>query len=351
MAKTPSGDSQVADGFPVSESDGSSAFDLDSTAWSAAKTRVALLDRSDCGVIELSGQDRLRFLHNQTTNAFEGRLPGEGCDTVFVTSTARTLDLVTVYVTTEALLIITSPGQEQRLIDWMDRYIFPADQVALANRTADTALLSLVGPQSHQLLAQVGIEIDPQAPDGWHHLMTLDQGTLRVAVGSGLALPGYTLLVPRAEAEGLRQRLTTAGAIPAGKNLWQQLRISQGRPAPGAELTEDYNPLESGLWQAISFDKGCYIGQETIARLNTYQGVKQQLWGLRLSAAVEPGTPIELDNVKIGLITSVATTPPGILALGYIRTRAGGAGLAVTAGGVEGNVVDLPFLSRGYLSP
>lgn len=326
------------------------SFGNDAAAFTAAKESVALIDRSHWGVIELSGDDRLRFIHNQTTNAFQQRQPGEGCDTVFVTSTARTIDLVTAYIAEDAVLLVTSPGQEQRLMDWMDRYIFPADKVELKNLTETIAVFSLVGPESEALLGQCGIALEADAAYGHHHRVEMDEVELRVAKGSGLALAGYTLLMPAEGADKVWAALTAAGAVPAGESLWNQLRIQTGRPQPGTELTEDYNPLEAGLWHSIAFDKGCYIGQETIARLNTYQGVKQQLWGIRLSAPVKPGTPILADGDKVGTLTSILETADGPTGLGYIRTKAGGAGLQVTVGEAEGTVVDVPFLSRGYLA-
>lgn len=316
----------------------------------SVETGAVLFDRSHWGVLQMSGGDRLRFIHNQTTNTFTQRQPGEGCDTVFVTSTARTIDLTTVYVTDETLLILTSPGQDQRLMDWMDRYIFPADQVSLANLTGDTAVFSLVGSGSAALLNHLGIDLEPDLPTAHHRSVDLGGVALRLAVGSGLALAGYTLLIPAEGAVSVWQQLVNAGVIPAGDLLWQQLRVQQGRPFPERELTDDYNPLEAGLWDAISFDKGCYIGQETIARLNTYQGVKQQLWGLHLSATVEPGAAIFAEGEKVGLLTSVVETPCGLRGLGYIRTKAGGAGLAVSVGAADGVVVDLPYLARGYLA-
>jgi folate-binding protein YgfZ len=115
---------------------------------------------------------------------------------------------------------------------------------------------------------------------------------------------------------------------------------------PDAELTEDYNPLEAGLWQTVSFNKGCYIGQETIARLNTYNGVKQQLWGIRLEAEVPVGSPILLAEQKVGVLTSLAETPLGIHGLGYIKTKAGGEGLTVQVAGVSGKVDKVPYLTR-----
>jgi hypothetical protein len=176
----------------------------------------------------------------------------------------------------------------------------------------------------------------------------LDGLKVRVAIGNGLALPGYTLIVSASNAAKLWQSLTQAGAIPMGDRVWEQLRIQQGRPMPDHELTEDYNPLEAGLWQTISFNKGCYIGQETIARLNTYKGVKQQLWGVRLQAPVEPGTVVMLGEEKIGKLTSVIETDKGLFGLAYIRTKSGGKGLNVQIGDVEGEVVDVPFLTHEY---
>ncbi len=324
------------------------SFGNDPVALAAVTTGVVLVDRSHWGLLEMTGADRLRFIHNQTTNAFTQRQPGEGCDTVFVTSTARTLDLATVYATEESLWIVTSPGQDQQLLDWMDRYIFPADKVNLTNHTGQMGLFSLIGPESHALVKSLGASLDADSSYGQH--CTLDDTGWRVAVGSGLGWPGYTLFGPRANAAELWQRCGIGGAIPAGERLWERWRIQQGRPVPGAELTEEVNPLEAGLWHTLSFDKGCYIGQETIARLNTYRGVKQQLWGLHLSQGVAPGEPLYLGENKVGWVTSVVDTKSGVLGLGYLRTKAGGQGLTVTAGSAVAQVVEVPFLSRGYLA-
>ncbi|MGB3200349.1 MAG: folate-binding protein [Nodosilinea sp.] len=331
------------DGIPTSFGNAAAALE-------AVSVGAALVDRSHWGVIEMTGGDRLRFIHNQTTNTFTQRQPGEGCDTVFVTSTARTIDLATVYVTAKSLLILTSPGQDQRLMDWMDRYIFPADQVSLANLTQTTAVFSLLGPESAAVLKKLGVDLASDLPYGHNQTIELQNKSIHLAVGSGLDLPGYTLLVPAEAAVSVWQTFIDASAVPAGETLWQQLRVQQGRPAPDHELTEEYNPLEAGLWEAISFEKGCYIGQETIARLNTYQGVKQQLWGIQLDGTAHPGEPIRVGDEKVGLLTSVVESSHGLLGLGYIRTKAGGAGLAVTVGEAKGMIVDVPFLARGYLA-
>ncbi len=340
---------QTADGAIFAESFGGKipvSFGNDSDATQAAQGSVAVCDRCHWGRILVSDSDRIRFLHNQSTNDFERLQPGQGCDTVFVTSTARTIDLATAYVTEDEVLLIVSPNRCQYLIDWLDRYIFFADRVKLQDITRETAAFSLIGPKSDALLAQLGANAIIGQPYATHQLIQLADVEVRVAVGSGLATLGYTLIMPADKAADVWSKLVEIGAIPLGDRVWEQLRIQQGRPAPDRELTEDYNPLEAGLWQTLSFNKGCYIGQETIARLNTYKGVKQYLWGIRLNAPAAPGSVITVGDEKVGKLTSYTDTENGSFGLGYIRTKAGGASLQVQVGETTGEVVDVPFLTR-----
>jgi hypothetical protein len=303
--------------------------------------KFALHDRTPWGRIKITGADRHRFLHNQTTNDFNSLQPGQGCDTVFVTSTGRTIDLATAYVTEDAILLLVSPGYNQRLIEWMDRFIFFADKVELEDITESTVAFSLLG---EGLLPE--LDVIAHQPYATHQLITLNGIEVRAAIGSGLATPGYTVIANASDRETLWQTLT-ASATPATQT-WEQLRIQQGRPAPGQELTDDNNPLEAGLWQTISLSKGCYIGQETIARLHTYRGVKQQLWGIQMNAPAEPETPITSNEEKIGKLTSYTTTPTGHFGLAYIRTKAVTPGLKVAIGNATGELVALPFITHEY---
>ena len=286
------------------DSDVPLSFDNDRVAIAATRKTVAVADRSHWGLIQISGNDRLRFLHNQSTNEIQSRQPGESCDTVFVNSTARTQDLATAYFLDDVIWVLVSPNRRQSLLEWLDRYLFPMDQVELKDLTTNFAIFTLIGPKSDELIAQLGAaDLKDQSP-GHHQVRELNGVAVRIARGNGLSDTGYTLMVPAPEAKRFWRMLMDLEVIPVGDRVWQHLRILQGRPAPDLELTEDYNPLEAGLWQTISFEKGCYIGQETIARLNTYKGVKQYLWGLRLHGSATPGTPITLDGQKIGLLTS-----------------------------------------------
>jgi tRNA-modifying protein YgfZ len=319
--------------------------DKDAAAIQAVTEGVAVCDRSGWGRIRVSDDDRLRFLHNQSTNDFQILKPGQGCDTVMVTSTARTIDLVTAYVLEDAVLLLVSPNRREFIIQWLDRYIFFADKVQLTDVTDETVTFSLIGPESDAIIKKLGVEAIIGQPYGNH--LVVNDGVI-VAVGSGLASPGYTLILPVSAKEKVWRQILELGAVELSDRAWDTLRILQGRPTPDAELTDDYNPLEVGLWRTISFNKGCYIGQETIARLNTYKGVKQQLWGIRLSSFAEVGSAIAVGDEKVGKLTSCTQTPNGYFGLGYIRTKAGGVGLKVQVGETEGEIVAVPFVSHEY---
>ncbi|MHC5821070.1 MAG: CAF17-like 4Fe-4S cluster assembly/insertion protein YgfZ [Nostoc sp.] len=321
----------------------------DAAAIQAAKEGVAICDRTSWGRIKVSGDDRLNFLHNQSTNNFQILKPGQGCDTVFVTSTARTIDLVTAYVKEDAIILLVSPNRRQFLMEWLDKYIFFADKVELSDITEDTNTFSLIGPESDAVLEKLDIGELIGQPHGSHKVYTIAPAEgVQIAVGSGLASPGYTLTFPYTDKATVWNKLLEAGAVEMSDRAWDALRILQGRPAPDAELTDDYNPLEVGLWQTISFNKGCYIGQETIARLNTYKGVKQHLLGIRLSAPASVGSAIAVGDEKVGKLTSYIETSDGYFGLGYIRSKAGGVGLKVQVGETDGEVVEIPFVSHEY---
>lgn len=316
---------------------------------------LLLFDSSHWGRLEISGADRLRFLHNQTTNTFQLRQPGEGCETLFVTSTARTLDLATAYIQDDRVSLLLSPQRYQYLLNWLDRYIFPADHVVLMDKTPDTCCFRVMGTQAAETLLSLRLEALPKGQHS-HCLGTIATVPVLVAQGSGLSQPGFTLIAAQEYHDTLQNVLLS---LPDAQQLlpedWEKLRILDGRPAADAELTEDYNPLEAGLWQTLSFDKGCYIGQETIARLNTYKGVKQRLWGIDFGdpSEIPPLGPLwNPEGEKVGQLTSIARTDNGVFGLGYLRTKAGGEGTLVQvetpsethSETYTGTIVAVPFI-------
>ncbi|MDJ0599880.1 MAG: folate-binding protein [Crocosphaera sp.] len=329
------------------------SFGNDSQGLKSAYDDVVVCDRSHWGLLQLTGSDRLRFLHNQTTNNINSLQPGQLSDTVFVNSTGRTLDLVTAYLTEDSVLLLVSPNRRQFLYEWMDRYIFPMDKVEIRDISEKNAVFTILGNKATTKLNQWDIanKTITQLSPNKHDFVTIDDENIIIGDGTGLKLPGYTLIVPEKLATTVWEQLINLGIIPIGDRVWEQLRIKQGRPYPDKELTEDYNPLETGLWSTISFDKGCYIGQETIARLNTYQGVKQRLWGVKLNQPVKAGNAVIVDDKKVGILTSSIQVEDEYLGLAYVKTKAGGEGLNVNIGDAKGELTTVPFLTHEYYQP
>ena len=291
--------------------------------------------------LDMRGADHLDFLHRMTSNDFHNLQIGHGLEAVFIEHRARILDLATCYRGPDATALILSPDSRTAIPAWLDRFIF-AEALEWADRTDETALFELVGPHATPLVArtlnadltelQDHQLLDPQVADG-----------LWLARTAG---PGLRAFGPPAAIEALWQRLAAAGARPIGAATGEILRVEQGLPRLGRELTQSYNPWEAGLERAIHLDKGCYIGQEVIARLDTYDKVKQHLVGLRLSTAELPATeqPLCDGGREVGRITSAVHSPRfGPIALAYVRRRACAAGTVLDAGGTRATVVALPF--------
>lgn len=186
-------------------------------------------------------------------------------------------------------------------------------------------------------------------PYGTHRHYTVNGMPVTIGVGSVVSRDGYSFLLSPSSSDEVWKVLLNLGAVPMDFNAWERLRIIQGRPAPGKELTKDFNVLEAGLSEAVSLDKGCYKGQETISRLITYNGVKQKLWGIKLSRPAEPGTYITTaeDGKKVGLLTSYSkgSRDDEHIGLGYVKKQIG-IGQQVCIGDALGTLVHVPFLNH-----
>ena len=174
---------------------------------------VLLYNRSSWGLLKITGAERLKYLHNQSTNKFEHLQPGEGCQTVFVTSTARTLDLVTTYITEDAVLVIVSPQRREYLMKWLDRFIFPFDKVELKDISSEYSLLTILGDKSDNLLQKLGINDIVARAKGSHRLLNIEDIPVRIGVGSDLGIAGYNLICAREDEDKLQQKLVENGVV------------------------------------------------------------------------------------------------------------------------------------------
>ncbi|CAJ2677210.1 unnamed protein product [Trifolium pratense] len=324
-------------------------FHNDEEALEAADNGVVVVDLSHFGRIRVSGDDRVKFLHNQSTANFECLQAGQGCDTVFVTPTARTIDIAHAWIMKNAITLVVSPETCRTITDMLNKYIFFADKVEIQDITKKTSLFVLVGPKSSQVMENLNLGNLVGKPYGTHQHFYVDKQPITIGVGNVISEGGFSLMMSPAAAPSVWKAILAQGAVAMGSNAWNKLRVIQGRPAPGMELTNEFNVLEANLWNSISLNKGCYKGQETIARLITYDGVKQRLWGFHLSAAAEPGSIITVDGKKVGKLTSYASgrNQSEHFGLGYIKRQGASEGDSVIVGdNINGTVVEVPFLSQ-----
>ncbi|TQE06268.1 hypothetical protein C1H46_008117 [Malus baccata] len=341
-------DTVATAGAKVSDDGIIETFDNDDQALDAADNGVAVVDLSHFGRIRVSGEDRIQFLHNQTTANFESLHQGQGCDTVFVTPTARTIDIAHAWIMKNAVMLVVSPVTSRSISEMLQKYIFFNDKVEIQDITKQTCFFVLVGPKSNQLMKELNLGDLVEQPYGTHQHFSVDGMPITVGVGNVISEKGFSFLMSPATAESVWKTILSQGAIPMGSNAWEKLRIFQGRPAPQKELTNEYNVLEAGLWNSISLNKGCYKGQETIARLITYDGVKQRLWGIRLAAPAEVGSILTVGGKKVGKLTSCTSgkKESGYIGLGYIKRQSVSEGDTVIVGdAITGTVVEVPFLA------
>ena len=285
-----------------------------------AATERAAVYPDHAGRLRLTGADARDLINRLSTNLVDpASQPGEVAVTVLTSDRGRIVDLVYVIHCGDHQLLLTSPGQQQTVIDFLDKYTIMED-LEVEDITDRTAMLTLTGPAADRILGRTPhanallVEPptdpdDPERPPTYHFLMTNPDDAARVA-----------------------DALEKAGAVGVSAATAETLRVAQGRPAHGSELSDTYNPLEAGLIGAIDFHKGCYIGQEVIARLDTYQKVQKYLVTLSFDAnpaqaANLPGARLaNAEGATVGLVTSATVVPAaagaGVIGLGYVRTAA-----------------------------
>ena len=276
------------------------------------------------GCLKATGEDALDLLNRLSTNKVDHLEPGNWAPTVLTTDRGRIVDLLCVVHADDCVYLLTSPGQQQPVIDWLDKYTIMED-LEVEDISSSTAVVALAGPEASAVLGLQDSGPDYLPGRQYPAPLVNVNDTDAVAVGYPLGeMPCYLLLVA-GEGDAIAAGLTSEGAFLASAEEWEALRVRCGAPAFGAEMGEPYNPLEAGLIGAIDFTKGCYIGQEVIARLDSYERVQKYLAVLRFSEGsdVTVGASLAHDGRTSGEVTSLYTTPGGeIRGLGYVRTAA-----------------------------
>jgi len=317
----------------------------------AAREGAALFDRSALGKVSVTGRDRLAFLQGMLTNDVKGLQPGQGAPAAFLDAHGKVTVLLVVYATADQVLIELPASLTEKTLQTIDRYLI--SEKAYFEALDDAyAILSVQGPAARGLLegvAGVTLELPPYA----HAEVTIGGAPVRVINRSENPGSGFHCWVPAEHAVVVRTALETAGAVPAGPETLDVLRIEAGQPWYPRDVDDSVILPETRLDALVSYTKGCYIGQETVARVKYRGHVNRALSGLVIEGDRVPGegARVTVDGKEVGRVTSAARSI-GLgrpIALGYVRREhfePGTAGTGVDGAGEQpARVAALPFVA------
>lgn len=316
------------------------------TQYRAVRECAGVFDRNNRGKVRAEGADCLRFLHGMVTNTVESLAENEGNYAAVTSARGQTLLDVWVHRLENGIWMETEAGLAEKLIETLDRYLI-ADDVALVDESDAWAILGVQGPRAYEVIGRIVDRVSPDLPE--HHTLVRDfEGVpIWVTARSFTGEPGCDLRIARDRADSLWQALVSAGGTPIGQQVAEILRVEAGIPRYGAEIDESVAPLEAGLYGAVDFDKGCYIGQEVIAKMHFRGRPRRYLTGLLLNRAVRGD--VTVDGKTVGRITTSVNSPGlnRIIALALMRRGYHEVGQRVAlSDNSEAEVVALPFVKK-----
>ena len=274
----------------------------------------------DRTVLEVRGADRSTFLHNLCTNDIKTLIPGQGCEAFFTNVQGKTLCHALLLNGADSILISTDPGMADQLLPHLDKYLIRED-VKLIDNSASVGTYLLAGPSSADVLEQaLGVNLT----ENLQHTTLPDQADVRVGRVPFAQPNGFFLFIPDQQSSNVTSMLAAKGAVPIDSEWLEVARIEAAFPSSGRDLTIDNLPQEIGRDElAISFTKGCYLGQETVARIDALGRVNKLLVSLQFEGPDVPpsGTALHFNEKTIGQTTSSCWSPirECPIALGYVR--------------------------------
>ncbi|HWG43612.1 MAG TPA: aminomethyltransferase family protein [Gemmataceae bacterium] len=298
--------------------------------YNQARNGAILVDESHHGKVEVNGADAARFLHNLSTNDVLRLPPGGGCEAFLTTTKAKVIAYLLMYrhaspVDPPGFSLDVAPGAADKVIHHLDHYLI-SEQVEFANHTREYAQMHLAGPQAAVMLGQILPDVSAPMEPLRHLAVRFDgeaDGWLRRH--DALGLPGYVIVCPANQAASLWQRLTQAGARPAGRQACEILRIEAGLPREGTDIDETtFAPEVGRIAETICYTKGCYLGQESIVMARDRGQVNRGLVGVKLSGEpVLHGSLLFAQGKEVGRVTSSVHSPRLGTAIGLAYVRRG----------------------------
>jgi folate-binding protein YgfZ len=303
--------------------------------YAAIRKAVALMDAPHRGLVVLTGKDRLAFLNNLLTNDTKKLVPGQGVYSYLLNTKGRITMDMNVLHSEDATLLEMDARLTGSLVKQFEKFVFTED-VKFLDASGQLVRLTLLGPRAAELLnkvADAGVETLSATLN--HGKRSVNRTTVTIFRNDVCGEPQYELIVPRDAVVKLWQVLQEAGnghgeAHDSGINLraigWSAFntaRIEEGTPLLGIDITENYLPMETGPWytRAVAVSKGCYLGQEIVARMHAHNSVARMFVGLRVDSQKLPmaGTELFDGNAVVGIITSSCMSPM----LGYVPVATG----------------------------
>ncbi len=299
------------------------------TGYQALREGVGLLDLSARGKIRVTGEDRARLLHAMSTNHVEGLSAGNGLYTFFLNDRGRVLADAYIYNPGESLLLDTEAGTGRKLIEHLDRFII-ADDVTLEDQTDSLAAFGVEGPLAAETASKLGLALSAE-----RFGVARSEGVLTANVTSTGA-PGFRLFIPAAEKEIWAGRFLETGAVTADANEANIVRLENGVPRYGEDISDRQLVQETGLLHAVHFSKGCYLGQEIVERVRSRGQVRRFLMPVRIDGRRVPSAGLKVSSAgsEVGELCSAAFSPASneIVGLAYLRSEAIEAGAPMTVG-------------------
>jgi len=302
------------------------AMDLHEAAHHAA----VLVDRSHLGLLVFTGATRLDLIDRMSTQKVKQLQPGEGAATILTTDIGRMIDRIILYVDSDKVYALTGEDNSDAVARYLMRFVFFLDDFHIEDISAATAVLGVYGPEARQKLAAAGF---PEANLPLHHWRPVEIDGVAASLHRTDPINGdsYFIICAAADKGTLWQRLVASGLAVAGAADFDFLRVEAGWPRFGREISGDYIPLEANLWDDVSFNKGCYTGQEIIARMESRGRIAKRLVRLRPAEPVTAGFEVTAAGKKAGTITSAAVGPYGPVALAYVKSAVLDANTPLTA--------------------
>ena len=306
-------------------------------AYAAAHAKAIVVDRSDLGMLKFTGKTRLDLINRMSTQNVVNLRQGEGAATVLTTDIGRIIDRLILYADRETVYCVTGEGHGADVAAYLQRFVFFMDDFQVEDLSDSTTVLAVCGAQAGQLLSSMFDQVDIPL----HHWRRagLNGADIYLHRTDSIAGQGYFVTCLEDHRPTLEQALVEAGITPATETAFEYLRIESQVPRFGRELTLDYIPLEAGLWDDVSFNKGCYTGQEIIARLESRGRLAKRLVRLTAGEPLAAGSALVAGGKSAGTITSAADGPQGVQALAYVKTAILEQGGTLSAGDITVSLV------------